>query len=423
MSRRLRQLADIARWRLCVGCGVCTYICPEDNVRLCDVVGEGIRPIVLDTHKCGTCTECLQACPAYELDHRELSRRPGLISELTDLCGPVLEIWEGHASDPELRFSGASGGLLTALALFCLEQRGMHGVLHIGPDEAAPLRNRTFLSRTRADLLARAGSRYAPASACDRLRWIEEAPAPCVFIGQPGEVAGLRKAQQRRPLLQHRIGLVLSFFCAGSPATLGTLELLRQRGVDPESVRQLRYRGHGWPGLFSALLQNQTAPACEMTYEESWAFLQKYRPYSAHLWPDGSGEAADISCGDAWHTKPQPGQPGNSLLLVRTELGRDMVRQAVRQGYLTLNASQPSPVLEAQRGLFHKRQTLWGRRAAFRLCGLPLTHLPGFPLFALWLKLPWGERLRSICGTLRRIVQRHYYRPLGGESPSPKPHL
>ena len=39
--------------------------------------------------------------------------------------GYALEIWEGYAADPEIRRLGSSGGLLSALALYCLEKEGM----------------------------------------------------------------------------------------------------------------------------------------------------------------------------------------------------------------------------------------------------------------------------------------------------------
>ena len=78
--------------------------------------------------------------------------------------GFALEIWEGYAADPEIRRQGSSGGLLSALALYCLEKEGMGFVLHTGMDETKPWTNKTVQSRDRSEILARTGSRYAPAS-------------------------------------------------------------------------------------------------------------------------------------------------------------------------------------------------------------------------------------------------------------------
>lgn len=409
---RLKSIADVVRWRLCHGCGTCAFACPEANIRLVDVYDEGIRPMILDPLNCQSCSRCLDVCPAYEVDHAALQARCDILPELASFCGPVIEAWEGHAKDAEIRFRGSSGGALTALALYCLERRGMHGVLHVGSDPANPLRNRTGLSRTRQEVLAKVGSRYAPASTCDGLGLVESAPAPCVFIGQPTEVNGLRKAQRQRPELDKRVGAALSFFCAGSPPTKATVELLRKLKIDLAQVGQLRYRGNGWPGMFAVTLRGQSAPCAEMTYHDSWAFIQAFRPYSVRLNPDDTGEDADISCGDPWYREIEPGEPGSSLVVVRTKLGREIVRGAMEAGYVELTPAEPQKVIASQRNLINKRRTIWGRRLAFRAFGLPVTRLRGFPLFRLWLRLSFKEKLKSTLGTARRIVRRQYYRPL-----------
>lgn len=410
---KINTIADIVRWRLCVGCGACAPICPEQNVRLVDLVNEGIRPQILDTARCGSCRDCLDVCPAHEADYSTHPTRPGILLELLPRFGPVLEIWEGHASDPEIRFQGSSGGALTALALYCLEQEKMAGVLHIGQNPSDRVRNHTRLSRTREELLSFAGSRYAPASACDRLDLIEQSSSPCVFIGQPSEVTALRKAQKLKPALQRNTGLVLSFFCAGSPSTQGTLELLKTLGVPADDLQSMRYRGLGWPGMFSTTTTTEPKPKEHQTYQESWAFLQAFRPYATHIQPDGSGEHADISCGDPWYKEVIKGEPGSSLIVVRTEQGRKIIQGAMNAGYLSLSPAEPWKLTKSQENLTGKRRTIWGRRIAFKILGLPVTKLTGLPLFRLWLELPIRDKIKSIFGTIARIAARKYYRPTG----------
>ena len=137
----------------------------------------------------------------------------------------------------------------------------MEGVLHIGGDPENPLRNKTTLSRSRADLLRKTGSRYAPASACDRLDEIESARAPLCVCRAAQRGDGVMKAERLRPQLKAKVGLTISFFCAGSPATRGTLDLIKEMGADPAQVQVLRYRGNGWPGHFAVTLKGQAAPS------------------------------------------------------------------------------------------------------------------------------------------------------------------
>jgi coenzyme F420 hydrogenase subunit beta len=409
--KQIRNVGDVARWRLCLGCGACAYICPAKNIRLVDFAAEGIRP-VLRGDDCGSCRQCLDVCPGYENDHTEINQRPGINPQLRESWGPVLEMWEGHAVDPEIRFEGSSGGLLTALSLYCLDKEGMHGVLHIAGDPADPIRNKTTLSRTRRELLEKTGSRYSPASACDGLEMVESAPAPCVFVGQPSEVTALVKAEKLRPELQKKVGLTMSFFCAGSPATQGTIDLLKSMGIDPAQVQELRFRGKGWPGMFAVTLKGQSAPAREMTYAQSWGLLQAYRPYSVHLCPDTTGEDADLSCGDPWYREIQKGEAGSSLVLVRTERGREILRRAREANYVSLQVSESQKLPDSQKHMPAKRGSVWGRVQTLRLFGLPATRLKGFAMYEHWRRLPLGEKVRSTLGTARRIIVRKYFRPL-----------
>ena len=410
LLNKVRTVEDIVQWRMCLGCGACAYVCPEKNISLNDLLDEGIRPRIDDREKCKDCADCLKVCPAWELEAVEGHAQKNGFGEIRKYFGEVLEVWEGYSADPEIRHHGASGGILTALACYCVEVEKMSGVLHIGQDDQNPLANKTYMSRNRQELLSRTGSRYAPASACDRLDLIENSENPCVFIGQPSEVAAYRKAQTGRPRLDAKTGLVLSFFCAGSPSTRGNQELIRKAGIDPHVVEEIRYRGRGWPGNYEIFGRDRSAPLWSATYQDSWAFLQAFRPYAVHLFPDTSGEHADISGGDPWYREKEKGESGSSLIVVRTERGRKIFHRAMEAGRIVAKPLGVSELLNSQKNLAAKRGAIWGRQLAFRMMGVPTTRYRGFALFASWLELPMGQKITSVLGTWRRIVKRKYYK-------------
>ena len=341
---KLQNIQKIASWRLCVGCGACVYACPENNITLVDVVDDGIRPLV-DPDGCKLCGECLKLCPGYETIHSSFDDVPKLIPGLKKGWGPVLEIWEGYAADKNVRYNGSSGGLTSALALYCLEKKGMEGVLHIGTNKEKPWENKTVFSKNREDILSRTGSRYAPASPCDGLSYIENASRQCVFIGKPCDITGLKKAQNLKPMLDKNTGLVIGIFCAGTPSTQGTLELLKRCNIDTNEIEDIRYRGKGWPGTFSVKLKGEKAQNYNISYAESWGFLNKYRPYRCYLCPDGTSEFADISCGDLWYRETKEDALGYSLVLVRTEKGRKILNRAIKAGYVSLKRADPTILL------------------------------------------------------------------------------
>ncbi len=235
-----------------------------------DDVDAGRRPLVrAEAAGPGRTDPALAVCPGVGLSHNDLP--PDSDPDLATAWGPVLEVWEGHAADSEIRFAASSGGAATALALHGLVEHDMYGVLHIAAREDVPYLNRTVLSTTRAELLAATGSRYAPASPCDRLDLVRDGPRPSVVIGKPCDIAALARIRTVDPDLDDKVGLTVAIFCAGTPTTRGTFEMLERMGIDPGQVDRVRYRGRGWPGAARAESDRGGETRIgELTYEESW---------------------------------------------------------------------------------------------------------------------------------------------------------
>jgi coenzyme F420 hydrogenase subunit beta len=409
----LRTIRDVAEYQLCTGCGVCAAISPATTVMV-DDIEHGRRPRLSGDGSDDASRLAMSVCPGAGLSHTFDERDPALLRELRDAWGPVLAVWEGHAADTQIRRAGSSGGAATALALYCLEKVGMHGVLHVGAKEGAPYLNETVMSRTREQLLARTGSRYAPASPCEGLPLIEEAQGPCVFIGKPCDVAAAQGARKLRPQLDAKLGLTIAFFCAGTPSTRGTLELLKKAGVhEPEAVRSVRYRGNGWPGRWTVEFESPKGAmqSRSLSYEESWGFLQEYRQWRCYICPDHSGEFADIAVGDPWYRRPQADEPGSSLIVARTRRGLDALRAAAAAGYLVLEREDPTLLPRSQPNLLRSRGRLWGQMMALRLAFAPHPRFSGFPLARFWWShLGVRQKLQSTLGTLRRVWRKSLYR-------------
>ena len=401
----MKTIADVAESQLCSGCGVCAFLEPG-GITMVDIIDRGRRPLVADGHQTSIAT--LDACPGAGLEHRYDPEQPGLVTAMADTWGPILGVWEGHASDDGVRFSGSSGGAATALALHALAGEGMAGVVHTDADPERPYLNRTVFSQTPNDIVRATGSRYAPASPCDGLHHIEQASAPCVFIGKPCDVAGAVAASNTRPELKHRVGLTIAVFCAGVPSTQGTLEMLEVMGVeDREQLAGLRYRGNGWPGRATATMRDGTSSS--LSYAESWGkILQKHRQWRCHVCADHTGEFADISVGDPWYEPPEgETDPGRSLIVARTERGKRIVEAAIAAGRLDVVPVDPEVVALSQPNLARTRGAVFGRVLVSRALGAAAPRYRRLPPFHLWLReLTFREKAQSVVGTARRVFRK-----------------
>lgn len=402
----MKTLKDVVATGMCAGCGACAYAGPS-GTEIVQIREIGARPVFPAGAESHPAMRDISYCPGAGLDVR--GRAGGGESKAAEAeIGPVLEVWEGWATDEEIRLSGSSGGVITALSLYSLERRGCELVLHTGRDEAKPWANRTVTSRTREELVRRTGSRYAPSSPCEGLDTIEAANGPCVFIGKPCDSAAVTKLRASRAALRGKVDLVLTFFCAGTPASLGAEHVIRKLGGQPEEVESMDYRGEGWPGMFTAVQRG--GESRRLTYEESWALLTGYRPLRCNLCPDGLGRLSDIACGDAWHRYKGDGDPGRSIILVRTERGKQVLAAAQAAGYVHLERSDAQAVFAAQPGLLQRRREIYGRLVALRMLGVAVPRYHGFHLASSWLRQRFRTQFKTIAGTLRRGLQRGWWR-------------
>jgi coenzyme F420 hydrogenase subunit beta len=410
MSHSFRSVADVVSWRLCLGCGACVSVCPNRALLLVDVQDDGLRPRT-DRDKCAQCGQCIKVCPGINIETS--CTETAVMPELRRAWGPVLEIWEGYAADPEIRFLGSSGGVVTALSLYCIEKMRMQGVLHVGADGGNPLANVPVVSCDRPSLVKRTGSRYAPAAPCSGFELLNGgAGSQFVFAGKPCDVAAVRKWQALGGEACDRIAVAISIFCAGTPSTRGTLRMIEELGVAPGQVSELRYRGCGWPGRTVAKTNGDGNEHPSMSYGEAWGeILSKHTQFRCRLCPDSTGESADLSCGDPWYREIEPDDPGRSLVLVRTAVGRKILHEAMNTGYVRLERVDAGVLPESQQSLLHRRQELWGRLTALRLLGVPVPRYGGFSLLANWRALPVTDKIRSVLGTIRRARQRGWSRP------------
>ena len=407
-ENQLKNVQDIAAWRLCMGCGACKWACPNNAISLVNLVEIGIRPLVTE-EKCKRCGKCKDICPGIRLKHNNFP--PKILSELATEWGPIIGMYEGYASNEKVRFAGSSGGIATALALYGIEKSNFTGILHIrtNPDDA--LGNIPTFSANREDLMKTTGSRYGPAAPCEAFDLIRRADGPCMFIGKPCDVAALNKARKMDPVLDENVALTISIFCAGTPSRRGTLELLKAMGVDNlQSVESLDYRGNGWPGEATARLVG--GEQVTMTYEQSWGnILSQHSQLRCRLCPDSSGEFADISCGDPWYRTIEPSEPGSSLVLARSNVGLEFIKKARADKYVILEERTPEVLPQSQPSVLNRRRQLWGRLLMMYLFGCCVPKYEGFELHRNWVNISFLRRLRCLAGTLKRIISRKWFRP------------
>ena len=178
-------------------------------------------------------------------------------------------------------------------------------------------------------------------------------------------------------------------------------------------VKELRYRGHGWPGLMTVVntKSNGEVNSASVSYAKGWGeILQKKRQWRCHVCADHTGELADISVGDPWYRSIEPGEVGSSLLVVRTKRGQRILQEAIKKGYVVVERRSLSTLQGSQENLLRARGSIWGRLWALKLMGVAYPRYPGLKLFSIWLRhLGWREKLQCFYGTALRVFKKKLY--------------
>jgi coenzyme F420 hydrogenase subunit beta len=409
---QIPDLKKIVDRHLCMGCGACAAARP-DAIEMVDTIGHGRRPALREGADPDSARGTAGICPG-----REIRFAPARNYDEA-AWGPVMEVWEGHATDRELRFNGSSGGAISALALYCIEAGETAGAVQVRARTDQPLLNETVISRNRSDILKATASRYSPASPCERLADVRDDGREHLFIGKPCDVAGANRLMKDDPALRNSIALTISIFCAGTPSTAGTRELLDKMGVaDQAAVESVRYRGRGWPGRMTVRFRQEdeeTTQSASMSYAQGWGdILQKHTQWRCRLCADHLGEHADLSIGDPWYRPIGKDELGDSLIVVRTERGRRILQAAVAAGYLSIEQRSLQTLAASQPNLERTKGAVFARCLTSRAVGAAAPVYRGGALYKVW----WRTstllgKARSVLGTVKRIIRNRVKSPEG----------
>lgn len=296
--------------------------------------------------------------------------------------------------------------MISALAQYCLEKNLVDGVIQIQASHTDPLENVATISRSRQNIIASSGSRYAQASPGEALKWVAMSTEKYLFIGKPCDVAAVRQMQQHDPRLKENIPYIVSFMCAGTPSLQGTEQVLDKLEVERKDVTAFRYRGDGWPGLTKATLKNGDERT--MTYNDSWGkVLNRHLQTRCKICPDGIGEFADIVCADGWEGD-EKGYPsfeereGNSLILVRTAKGRELFRNAEADGVVKAEAFDTGSIFAIQPFQYYRRTTILPRLLDMKLLLLKTPSYKGFELGKGAKEIGFYQSFKAFTGLLVR---------------------
>jgi coenzyme F420 hydrogenase subunit beta len=403
LTRRPKTLGDIVAGGLCLGCGLCESLGRAEGIRM-ELNDRGyLRPTATAKPSTALQRRILAICPGLrQRPHWLQARKP---QSGDAIWGPYERLSMGHATDNTIRFRGSSAGVLTAIAIHLLESGAVSSVLHVRADPAAPMRNQAQISRSRADVMAGVGSRYAPTAPLTVIMQLLDEGAPFAVVGRPCDIAGIRNLARSDARVNRLLRLTLSFFCAGVSTQSISARLVAERGLAESDVQLLRYRGHGCPGPLR--IEAKDGRSWEQSYDETWSSpLNQEVQFRCKICPDSTGEQADIVCGDAWGSGDgyaHGDRDGVSVVIARSAAGLRILDTLAAEGQIALAPLDRATLHRMQPQHVRRKQAVLARILGIALAGAMIPDFRGLRLLRASL-LDRGGIRRNLRGAMRRIA-------------------
>lgn len=366
----IKNIQEISRQHLCVGCGTCTVICPTNAIKIC-LNDRGFHEAVVDNSRCTACKLCLEVCPSHVIDFDEMNDFVFNKRASDNLIGNYIRFYVGHAKDSPIYQSGQSGGLITALLAFALEKDFIGGAVVTKMVEPDPLHPKVIIAKNKEELLFATRSKYCSAPVNMKIKEILKRSDKFAVVGVPCQIYALRKLEKLMPQLKDKIILDMGLFCSHvlSLNVIGFLSC--KAGFQKEDIIKFDYRAkewRGWPGDVLFKLKNGTTKFLPREYR----MLTKnfFSPWRCKMCYDHLNEFADISFGDAWLPEVVKHRKGETIVITRTERGENLIQKAKEEGVIEVKEVSRNALMQAQkRSTIRKKNWLEAHLCVAKLFG------------------------------------------------------
>jgi coenzyme F420 hydrogenase subunit beta len=306
---------DVAKRDLCIGCGMCVNICPYFKT----YKGKSamVFPCTLEQGRCNA------HCPKTEVDLDALSRF--FWNEAYD-GAPLGRFRRIQAARAGGVVGGGfqGGGTVSALIAYALNIKLVNGAVLTGAEGIEPVAR---LVKEPEQVAACAGSKFIAAPTLAALNeGIREGARRLAVVGTPCQmtaVAQMRMNPLEREDFEDPIALAVGVFCNWALDHRQLVEYLSER-VDIGGIVGMDIP----PPPAEVLVVKTRDGERHFSLKE----IRRLIPHTCFICPDMTAEWSDVSVG------MYEGRPGWNTLLIRTQVGLELVERAAADGWLLTEA-------------------------------------------------------------------------------------
>ncbi|MCF7844220.1 MAG: Coenzyme F420 hydrogenase/dehydrogenase, beta subunit C-terminal domain [Kiritimatiellales bacterium] len=284
------------------------------------------------------------------------------------LLGEYKRIAIANHTDQTIRSNAASGGILTGALIHLLETGKINGAVVLKMDKEHPWRSVATIARTKEEILESAQSKYTVTPTNVILSELENESGPLAYVGLPHQVLSIRRLQKLNHPSVASIKYIFGPFYGNELYGSSIKSFLRKFGAKKQDVVSLNFRAGDWPGHMEVTLKN--GKVISMPKFHANYLIPFHITKSSLISHDLTNELTDLSGGDAWAPVYEERGKGFSLLITRTALGDELIKEMANQGKLELKDITEGEAIQMQsHGLDFKKRGSFLRIQNMKRCG------------------------------------------------------
>ncbi|MBT3191559.1 MAG: 4Fe-4S dicluster domain-containing protein [Verrucomicrobia bacterium] len=362
------NISDISAARICNTCGACVGVCPADAIKFVETAAGHCMPEV-DDGRCNDCGLCSRVCPSLTFGNDLFRRMPK-----DAFAGVALETCVGRATNEALFSNSSSGGVVSGILAHALQEGRIQGAVTVSMSYGCPPRPVIRIARTEAELLDSQKSKYCPIPLLTFLKQLPQIEGRVGVVALPCHIHGLHNVMDRFPWIREKIGFTIGLICDRILTYAALDYLLASSGLPKGTNATFHYRDKsvsGWPGDVHVL--SDGGRSCVMPSWNRTRIKDYFTPARCRICFDKMNVFSDITVGDPHGINGADLVSGESVVVSRTQLGKDIVSAARQQTAIKTRAIKYEEVLQGQ-GIKYKRAHWRAYMEAWERLGSPLPN-------------------------------------------------
>lgn len=360
-----KTVAYCSKNKLCCSCGFCFDVCPKKAIKVLNKGGIFVPSINKDL--CNKCGLCFDLCAGKGNDwyNQSIELNNDIKDSYVQNVGLYRESYISNAVDYETRFHGASGGTVSSLLIFMLENKIIDGAIVTQFKKTNPLEVETIIATSKEEILNAKSSKYCPVHMDSILTQLKEFKGKVAIVGLPCHLQTIRRIERKLSWVKDKIVFHIGLFCSGSKDSNALNYLLKSNNFDINGITKFSYRDDGCLGYVKAEYTNKSI---SVPYEQAYSKLHSYfKPERCLSCIDHFAYLSDVSIGDIDCEPYSNDKIGSNSVIIRSVIAKDIFEEAIKNNVIQAKIIPITEIVRSQRVLNYRNQTYKANRLLSKL--------------------------------------------------------